>query len=104
VELIFPTCTVEFQGQSHTKTLKEEDIMYLVNSKFAAWKTFIMKQHFRLELNIGSDEPLPVVIECNQGEGLSESEKDPRQLFPATEEEKTKIEATRGHVTAWFPI
>lgn len=54
-----------------------------------------MKRHFRLELNIGSDDPLPKILEEKQDNlDLSDGEKDPRTLFPATVEEQAKIEVT----------
>ena len=63
-----------------------------------------MTRHFRLELNIGHDEPLPKIMEDKRGEDDLISETDPRDKFPVTEEEKQRIEVTQGRLTNWFPI
>ena len=64
----------------------------------------MMTRHFRLELNIGHEEPLPQIMEDKRGEDELISETDPRDKFPVTEEEKPRIEATQGRLTNWFPI
>lgn len=105
VELEFPKCVVSFQGQTHVKSMSEEDLRYLVATNFKSWKNYVMTKHFRLELNIGNEEPLPKILEDRRGEDDElVSEADPRDLYPATEEEKQKIEVTRGRLSAWFPI
>ena len=53
-----------------------------------------MTRHFRLELNIGHEEPLPKIMEDKRGEDELISETDPKERFPVTEEEKPRIEAT----------
>jgi len=96
---------VSFQGQTHVKSMSEEDLRYLVATNFKSWKNYVMTKHFRLELNIGNEEPLPKILEDRRGEDDElVSEADPRDLYPATEEEKQKIEVTRGRLSAWFPI
>lgn len=64
-----------------------------------------MTRHFRLELNIGAEQPLPKIIEDKRGEdGDLLSEQDPRELYPVKEEEKVNIEVTRDRLCEWFPI
>ena len=63
-----------------------------------------MVKHFRLELNIGQEKPLPQIMEDKRGEDDLISETDPREKYPITEAEKTKIEQTRAQVTEWFPV
>ena len=63
-----------------------------------------MTRHFRLELNIGHDEPLPKIMEDRRGEDDLISELDPRDKFPIKEEEKQRIEVAQGKLTNWFPI
>ena len=79
---------------------------YLIDTDFNGWKNFVMTRHFRLELNIGTEEPLPKIMEDKRGEDDNDlfSEGDPRDLYPATEEEKKELEATRGRLSAWFPV
>ena len=84
----YPTAAVAFQGQTHTKQLTEDDLRYLAATNFARWKNFVMTRHFRLELNIGHEEPLPKIMEDKRGEDDLISETDPREKFPVTEEEK----------------
>ena len=56
-----------------------------------------MTKHFRLELNIGNEKPLPRIMEDKRGEDADLiSETDPREKFPITEAEKPKIEQTQG--------
>lgn len=63
-----------------------------------------MTKHFRLELNIGNEKPLPRILEDKRGEDDLISETDPREKFPITEAEKPKIEQTRAQVTNWFGV
>ena len=64
-----------------------------------------MNQLFRLELNIGNNEPLPRIVEDKRGEDDVFSEGDPREKYPpANEEEKQKIEVTRVKLSTWFPF
>ena len=50
-----------------------------------------MTRHFRLELNIGHDEPLPKIMEDRRGEDDLISELDPKDKYPIKEEEKQRI-------------
>ena len=93
-----------FQGQSHSKVLTEEDLVTLASTSFCRWKNYLMTKHFRLELNIGQEKPLPQIVEDKRGEDDLISEADPREKFPVTEAEKTKLEQTRAQVTNWFPV
>lgn len=106
VELEFPLVRVTLGSQEHLKDLNEDDLKYLVASKFQSWKSFVMTRHFRLELNIGQEEPLPNIKEEEKGEDEDQrtSEVDLRELYPATLEEQQQIEQTRSKLTAWFPI
>ena len=71
-------------------------MLYLIVTKFKRWKKFLTTQHFRLELNIGQEKPLPKIMEDKRGEDDLISETDPRDKFPIKEEEKTKIDQTRA--------
>lgn len=52
-----------------------------------------MTRHFRLELNIGSEEPLPRITEDKRGEdGELLSDTDPREKYPISVEERKKID------------
>ena len=86
---------MNFQGQTFTKPLTEEDLVQLVSTQFCRWKNYLMTKHFRLELNIGQEKPLPKIMEEKHGEDDLISETDPRDKFPITEAEKPKIEQTR---------
>ena len=86
------------------KQLTEDDLRYLVATNFGRWKNFVMTRHFRLELNIGHDEPLPKIMEDKRGEDDLISETDPKDKYPIKEEEKQRIEVTQGRLTNWFPI
>ena len=62
-------------------------------------------QHFRLELNIGAAEPLPRIVEDKREEDDVFSEGDLNEKYPpANEEEKIRIESTRGKLNQWFPF
>lgn len=63
-----------------------------------------MTKHFRLELNIGQEKPLPRILEELRGEDDLISEADPRDKFPITEAEKPELEQTRAQVTNWFAL
>ena len=95
---------MSFQGQNYCKPLIEEDLLHLVSTHFCRWKNYLMTKHFRLELNIGQEKPLPKIMEDKRGEDDLISETDPREKFPITEAEKPKIEQTRVQVTSWFPV
>ena len=84
--------------------MTEEDLLQLVSTQFCRWKNYLMTKHFRLELNIGQEKPLPKIMEDKIGEEDLISETDPRDKFPITEAEKPKIEQTRAQVTNWFPV
>lgn len=43
---------------------------YLVATNFAEWKNFVITRHFRLELDIGHEQPLPRIAE----EGIVDEE------------------------------
>ena len=70
--------------------------MQLASSLFHRWKNYLMTKHFRIELNIGNEKPLPRIMEDKRGEDDLISETDPRDKFPITEAEKPKIEQTRA--------
>ena len=36
---------------------------YLASKNFADWKNFVITRHFRLELDIGQEKPLPKILE-----------------------------------------
>lgn len=61
VELEFPSVRVNLGPTEHVKDLNEDDLRYLVASKFKTWKSFVVARYFRLELNIGQEEPLPLI-------------------------------------------
>ncbi len=78
---------------------------YLVATQFAEWKNFVITRHFRLELDIGQEQPLPQIAEvtgCEENDG--EATDLSREAFEVPEEEKPVLEATRDRLTAWFPI
>ena len=63
-----------------------------------------MAQHFRMELNIGSNEPLPRINEVKKEEEDIFSDDDFREKYPPINEvEKEKIEVTRDKLSLWFP-
>ena len=68
--------------------MAEDDLAYLTATNFARWKNYLMTRHFRLELNIGHEEPLPKIMEDKRGEDDLISETDPGDKFPIKEEEK----------------
>jgi hypothetical protein len=83
----------------------EDDLRFLAINNFKQWSNFVMTRHFRMELNIGAEAPLPKIMEDKRGEdGDMLSEADPRELYPVKEEEKINIENTRDKLCEWFPI
>ena len=64
----FPTVEVQFKDQTFKKNLNEDDLRYLAVSNFKQWSNFVMTRHFRLELNIGAEQPLPKIMEDKRGE------------------------------------
>lgn len=92
IEIELPVCNVIYQGQTHSKTLTEEDLIHLSATGFCRWKNFLMTKHFRMELNIGQEKPLPRIMEDKRGEDDLISETDPRDKYPITDAEKQKIE------------
>lgn len=54
---------------------------YLIEQDFHEWKSFIINSHFRRELNIGANEPLPKILEDRKGEDEMLSETDPKEKF-----------------------
>ena len=64
-----------------------------MSTQFKTWKSYVMAKHFRLELNIGSEEPLPKIVKDRRAEeGDLIAEPDPRVKYPPTAEEQMKIE------------
>jgi hypothetical protein len=62
-----------------------------------------MTRYFRLELNIGSEDPLPLSRHTVARPDLIQ-EADPRVKYPVSAEEKSKIEQAQNLLQAWFPI
>jgi hypothetical protein len=59
---------------------------------------------YRLELNVGSNEPLPRIKEVKE-EGDLFSEEDFREKYPPKDEtEKKTIVETRAKLSQWFPL
>jgi hypothetical protein len=50
---------VTYKDGYYTKQLDEQDIEYLVRSKFQGWMQYLINAHFRVELNVSKDQPLP---------------------------------------------
>jgi hypothetical protein len=46
--------------------LSEEDLRYLAGKNFADWKNFVITRHFRMELDIGQEKPLPKIVEVTR--------------------------------------
>ena len=65
--------SIVYKGKSHAKQLPEEDMRYLVATQFAEWKNFVITRHFRLELDIGQEQPLPQIAEVT---GVEENDGD----------------------------
>ena len=56
-----------------------------MQTKFKNWKHYCMTKHYRLELNIGSEEPLHQITEDRRGEDNDLiSETDPRDKYPVS--------------------
>lgn len=79
-------------------------MVLIIARNFCRWKNYLMTKHFRLELNIGNEKPLPRIMEDKRGEDDLISETDPREKFPITEAEKPKIEQVQSQVTNWFGV
>ena len=62
----FPQCVLCIKGQTYTKVLSEEDLRYLAGKNFADWKNFVITRHFRMELDIGQEKPLPKIVEVTR--------------------------------------
>lgn len=78
---------------------------YLVATNFCEWKNFVITRHFRLELDIGHEQPLPRIAEegiVDEEGGEQADQNEPRYQVP--EEEKPQLEAARDRITGWFPI
>lgn len=100
IELVFPSVQIYYNEKCLKKNLVETDISYMMDNDFRDWKRYIMNQHFRLELNIGKNEPLPRISEDKHGEDEVFSEGDPRERYPpSNQEEKQKIEVTRNKLS-----
>ena len=63
----------------------------------------MINQHFRLELNISSNEPLPRINEAKKEDEEVFSEVDFREKYPPQEEEQKNIVVTRDKLSLWFP-
>ena len=59
VEISFPQVFVSYKDNIHCKPLTEMDIEYLVRSKYQNWMQYLINTHFRLELNVNKDQPMP---------------------------------------------
>lgn len=75
---------------------------------FQEWKQFVMLKYFRVELNIGQNEPLPKIVE-EQAEGerskpslLEDSQDLGKKYPPKNEQEQKQIADTRNKVSLWF--
>lgn len=100
----FPEVLVSYKGKDFRRQLSESDCSYLLEQDFKNWKKYIMNQHFRQELNIGTEEPLPRIVEEKGGEDDMFSEGDLRKKYPpVSEDEKRGIEEMRGRLSQWFP-
>jgi len=70
IEVTYPQVSVAYKDKLYAKQLDEVDIEYLVRARFQKWMQFIINSHFRLELNVGKDQPIPRLQEF-----LTEEEK-----------------------------
>jgi hypothetical protein len=64
-----------------------------------------MNQHYRLELNIGSNEPLPRIKEVRREE--EDVFFDPefrKRILPSNEIEQKKLLDARETISVWFPV
>jgi hypothetical protein len=76
-----------------TKVLTEDDCDYLVEKEFKDWEKYLMFQHYRVELNINSHEPLPRIKEVSAENDGVLSDTDFREKFPPKDDqEKQSIE------------
>ena len=50
------------------------DIEYLVRAKFQGWMQYLINTHFRMELNVSKDQPLPCIQEFQTKEEINELE------------------------------
>lgn len=65
----------------------------------------MITRHFRLELDIGQEQPLPQIAEVTGVEEDGDNQTDLSNCeFTVPEEEKPQLEAARDRLTAWFPI
>eukprot|EP00347_Sterkiella_histriomuscorum_P001867 403370376 len=106
IELEYPLAKLYLDGQFILKPLSEDDCEYLIDQKFHDWKNYLMNQHYRLELNIGSNEPLPRIKEAKREEDTDVffDQEYRKRMHPDNEIENKALINTRETVSMWFPV
>ena len=51
------------------------DVEYLVRSDFKTWMSYLINSHFRAELNVSKDQPLPRITDFMSKDEQLEDEK-----------------------------
>jgi len=59
VEIIYPEVQIAYKNNIYTKQLDELDVEFLIRSDFQRWMLYLINSHFRAELNVGNDQPIP---------------------------------------------
>ena len=101
------------------------DVEYLIRSDFKTWISYLINSHFRAELNVSKDQPLPRIQDFMSKEEQLEDEKFEWELKDAmarddiqlqnrtsslagnTDRGKEEIEElgnTRQKLSKWFPV
>lgn len=59
VEINYPEVQIAYKNNIYTKQLDELDVEYLIRCSFQKWMLYLINSHFRAELNVGNDQPIP---------------------------------------------
>lgn len=119
VELRTPAVSLDYLHHKVHKKLSVIDINHLLLTKFRQWKTFLIRTHFRMELNVS--EPIPRKVNTleqaenyviEQNEILDERDEDFTETsseyndytnkFPPSKDELLHLQHTQTKVELWF--
>lgn len=67
VEINYPEVKIAYKNNIYEKQLDEADVEFLIRSNFQKWMLYLINSHFRAELNVGNDQPIPRLSDLVKG-------------------------------------
>ena len=67
VEINYPEVKIAYKNNIYEKQLDEADVEFLIRSNFQKWMLYLINSHFRAELNVGNEQPIPRLSDLVKG-------------------------------------